>query len=161
MSRFSALGVVLAGLLLTALPAQAKVPKHLRGKIFVSATRIDDASRGKLLSRFGKAKPESTLVRGEDKHWKGTLVAFLKKRCYPGPISLWYFDKSDKDALKKKQFAHMEATPHGKAREIIVYDLDLDPDVGLNKGRTYIIHLGQLVGKRRVLFAQGEVTLKP
>lgn len=161
MSRFLSFGAMIAGLMLLAPPAEAKLPKKLRGKIFAASPRIEDASRDKLLARFSKAKPSSALPRGKDKHWKGTLVAFLKKRCYAGPITIWYFDKSDKSAVKKKQFSHMESTPHGKEREIVVHDIDLDPDVGLNKGRTYIIHLGQLLGRRRVIFAKGEVTLNP
>ncbi|MBW2735183.1 MAG: hypothetical protein JRH20_22605 [Deltaproteobacteria bacterium] len=114
-----------------------------------------------MLARFSKKKGAGVLPRGADKHWKGSMVAFLKKRCYAGPITIWYFDKSDKGAVKRKEYSHMESTPGGKAREIVVHDLDLDPDVGLNKGRTYIIHLGQLLGRRKVIFAKGEVTLKP
>ena len=140
--------------------AQGKVPGNLMGKAFFSVERIKDVDQNALTSRFSRAKPAIELVRGKDKHWKATLVAFFRKPATDGPMTLWLYDKSDKESLKAKEPTHMYSVEGGKQKLIFIHDLDIDPDRGFNKGYTYLIHIGQIFGKRQQIYARGEVSLK-
>jgi hypothetical protein len=160
--RSQAIAIMLgATCLVLASPSQAKLPKNVRGRAFV-ATSLHDVGRKALLKRYGKEKKAvSKLPFNKDrKRWKGTIVGFFKRWPYGGPITVWLYDKADKDAIKNKTVSHLETANPPKPKEIFVHDIELDPNDGLNKGRTYLIRIGQIVGRRELIYAQGEVTLE-
>ena len=139
--------------------AEAKAPRAVRGKVFLSAERIPDTGRKLMIKRFSKQKkPHLVLKRGKAKVWKATLVAFLKRAPYPGPVTIWWYDKSDKASFKAKEPAHVESVD-GKFKDLFVREIEMDPNIGFNKKRTYRIYVGQIVGKRHRYYAQGTVKL--
>lgn len=161
MRRVSVLFLV-AALALVAQPAvaQKKNPKHLAGKVFFSAERIPDTGRSEMLKRFKKAKPEITLTRGKNKTWKATIVAFLSRAPYGGPITVWWYDQADKASFKAQEAAHVESVNQSKVRTLFVHDIEMDPNIGFNKKHAYWIYVGQIVGKRHKYLAKGLVKLE-
>lgn len=140
--------------------AEAKVPRKLQGKAFCSPSKIKDTSPEALIRMFSGLKGKIELKRDKDKHWKCTLVAFFRKVSSPGPITLLYFDKADKAALKRKEVVDMKSVD-AKETDVLVLDLDISPDRGFNKNRAYLIHIGQIFGKRTKIYARGQLNLIP
>lgn len=161
MRRVSVLFLV-AALALVAQPAaaQKKNPRHLAGKAFFSAERIPDTGRSLMLERFKKAKAEITLTRGKKKTWKATLVAFLSRTPYGGPITVWWYDKADPASFKAKEPAHVESVNQSKIRTLFVHDIEMDPNIGFNRKHTYRVYVGQIIGKRHKYLAKGLIKLE-
>jgi hypothetical protein len=140
--------------------AEAKVPSKLLGKAFCSPSRIKDASPEALGRLFSGLKGKIEIKRSKDKHWKCTLVAFFRKLSSPGPITLLYYDKADKAAVRRKEVVDMKSV-EAKETKVLVLDLDISPDRGFNKNRSYLIHVGQIFGKRTKIYARGQLNLVP
>lgn len=147
-------------ILLSSVEVKAKVPGKLRGKIYFTTSRIKDTAEAELVRMFKSSKPRVTLKRDKDSHWKVTIVAFFRKAAVDGPVTLWFFDKSDKSAIRNREATHVESV-NGKGKKIFVFDLDINPDNGFNKKYSYLIHIGQLIGKRSQIYAKGSVSLEP
>ncbi len=138
--------------------AAAKAPKHLIGKTFFSTVRIKDHAPEVLASHFDKSPSKADLIREKGGQWSVTLFAFFKKESYRGPITLWLYDKSDKESLKAKEPVQALSVD-AKPTTLFITQLVLDPDKGFNKNRTYLIRVGQIIGKRHKIYAKGEVSL--
>ena len=130
------------------------------GKIYFTNEAIKDRSGKALKKQFANSKPSIEIKRTKDKSWEVTMVAFLKRKSYPGPITLWFYDKADKAAIKAGEVVHVESVD-SKPTKYFVHHLLIDPSRGFNKNRTYIIKVGQILGKRNRVYAVGEVILKP
>ena len=131
----------------------------VKGKVFFSKTPIKDRSLKAVTKKFAKEKPTIELKRNKDKSWEVTMVAIFKRKAHPGPITLWFYDKSDKAAIKAKQTVH-EVSIDSQPTQVFVHNLLIDPDRGFNKNRNYLIWVGQIIGKRNKVYARGEVALK-
>lgn len=142
---------VAAGLLLTC-SARAELPRSVRSNVYFTASPIRDVTTKALVRLFEKQEPRAKLKRKKDGHWTTTIVAFLRRKPYPGPITIWLYDKEDKVALSA-------VSVDGRGRPIFIHELDISPDLGFNKGRTYYVQVGQIIGKRNMVFARGEVEL--
>lgn len=153
---------VIAAMAFVASPvrAQKKNPRQLAGKVFFSAERIPDTGRSEMLKRFKKGKAEITLTRGKNKTWKATLVAFLSRAPYGGPITVWWYDQADKASFKAKEPAHVESVNRAKISTLFVHDIEMDPNIGFNKKHAYWIYVGQIVGKHHKYLAKGLVKLE-
>jgi hypothetical protein len=152
------LGLVIAAGIFFAAAVEAKTPSKLLGKVFFSSEKLKDASADAVIRQFEKNTQKAELRRDKNKHWMATLVAFFKKPSVPGPVTIWIFDKADKDSIKARepiQAISVDSPP----KEIFINDLDLDPDQGYNKGHTYLFQVGQIIAKKEKLYAAGEVTL--
>lgn len=153
---------VLLGLglgLLLASPASAKVPPKLYGKAFFTNDRIKDQAADALAAYFAKKTPSIKLTRAKDKHWNTVLVAFFRKPTVDGPVTIWLYDKADKASIKAKEPVHVMSV-NSTPRQVFIHDLDINPDLGFNKGRTYLVFVGQIIGKRDKHYARGEVSLE-
>jgi hypothetical protein len=137
-----------------------KAPAKLAGKVYFSETAIKDQSPTALAELFAKSSPKIELKRRSDKRWGATAVAFFKKPAASGPITIWIYDKSDKDSIKAKEPVATKSVDNAKATDVFIYDLDLDPDDGFNKGRTYLFQVGQIISKKDRVYAAGEVLLQ-
>jgi hypothetical protein len=152
---------LLPAVLLGASPAlakPAKAPPKLAGKAFVTGDAVKDQAADALGQQFASAPAQSTLGRKANGHWTGTLVAFFKKPSVPGPLIIWVFDKADKQALKDNESVQaitVESTP----RDVLVHEMDFDPDQGYNKEHVYIVRVGQIISKKPKAYATGEVKL--
>lgn len=130
------------------------------GKIYFTTDRIKDRACKALKKKFAKSKPSIEVKRNKDKSWDVTMVGMFRKKSYPGPITLWFYDKADKAALKAGEVVHVESVDT-KPTKCFVHNLLIDPSRGFNKNRTYLIKVGQILGKRNRVYAAGEVNLKP
>ena len=151
--------VALVGSGLVATPAAAKTPRKLVGKVFFGSVKLMDQSPEALVKTFDAQKPEGKAGRAGDK-WTTTLAAFFRNKSFPGPISVWFYDKSDKGSIKAKQAMHV-LTINAAPTETLVHTIDIFGDDGFNKGRTYLLWVGQIVRKRAKIYARGELTLLP
>jgi len=143
-------------LLLGAPAAMAKEPTP-KGKVFVLPERPKDTSPQELVRLAKSAKPEVPRD-AKTKTWNFSAVAFFKKKSVQGPITIWLYDKADKEALKAKepvQVLSLDSSP----RDVFVHDFELDPDAGYNKDHVYLLMIGQIIGKRDTVYASGEVKL--
>ncbi|MCK5798357.1 MAG: hypothetical protein KAI47_14295 [Deltaproteobacteria bacterium] len=136
-----------------------KIPGHLRGKIFFSAKSILDVGPSLMVKRFAKEKPKIVLKRGKAKVWEVTIVAFLKRAPYPGPVTIWWYDKADKASFKAKEPVHVESVK-GASGQVFSMKVVMDPNIGFNKKHAYWIHVGQIIGKRHRYYARGLVSLE-
>lgn len=155
MTRTTTLALGLAVLTLGAPSVDAK--GKLGGKAFFAAERPKDVSLASLERQFASA-PKSELRREKGGHWIGTMVAFFRKPSAQGPITVWLYDKADKQALKDKEPIHqfsVDSTP----KEVFVHEIDFDPDNGFNKEKSYLVMVGQLINKKEKIYATGEVKL--
>jgi hypothetical protein len=149
-----ALTLMLAG------TAEAKVPRKVQGKAYVSIERIRDQAPESMANYFQAKKPKIELTKRKDGHWGGVLVAFFRKDPAHGPITVWLYDKSDKASIRAKEPVNVISVDTPAPKSYFVHDLDINPDLGFNKGRSYLIHVGQIIGKRHKIYARGEVTLR-
>lgn len=143
--------------LVFAVPSEAEAQ---RGKVFVSEKPIKDVAFKAVKKIFARQKPSVVLNRTKDKMYKGTLVAFFKRKSLAGPITLWIYDKSDKASIKAREPVWVKSFDNVKPAKHWVYDLVLDENDGFNKNRTYLIWVGQIVGTRNRVYAKGEVQTK-
>jgi hypothetical protein len=138
--------------------SEGKIPPKLQGKVFCSTQRIKDVAAEALIRIFSEKTAKADVPREKNGRWKTTLVAFFRKESIPGPMTIWLLDKDDKEALKANeptQVISAESTP----KEVFVNDIELDPDQGFNKGRTYLIRVGQIINKAPKIYATGEIVL--
>lgn len=151
-----------AGLLCLAGPAlakEAKVPGKLLGKVFFVAEKPKDVDPESLVRQFEKSQPKTELKRGKAKTWQTAAVAFFRKESVQGPVTIWIYDKADKDAIRSKEPTH-EFSVDSQPKKVFIHDLDFDPDQGYNPNHTYIVHIGQIISKKERIYATGEITLK-
>jgi hypothetical protein len=132
----------------------AKTPSKLLKKAFFTAERIKDQSPEALARLFEKSPPKGEIRREAKGRWQPTMVAFFAKKSVDGPVTIWLFDKADKDQ-EPIQALSVDAKP----TEIFVHELDIDPDLGYNAGHTYLVKVGQIVAKKERIYAAGELKL--
>ena len=157
MNRVKHLLLLTIPLVLVAVPDLAEAKP---GKIFFTTDQIKDRACKALKKQFAKSKPSIELKRNKDKSWDVIMVGMFRKKSYPGPITMWFYDKSDKAAMKRGEVVHVESIDK-KPTKCLVHNLLIDPSRGFNKNRTYVIKIGQILGKRNSVYAAGEVSLKP
>lgn len=140
--------------------ASAKIPKRLKGKVFFSTEKVLDSAEAKVVKAFKKAKPKIVLKRQKDKRWKVTVVAFFKKAAAKGPITVWFYNAANKAPLKKQDPVFVQSL-NVEAKNHLVYELDIDPNDGFNKMKSYWIYFGQIFGSKNKIYAKGKVQLDP
>ncbi|MCA9669472.1 MAG: hypothetical protein KC503_27945 [Myxococcales bacterium] len=165
MTRSSIRLVVALALLASSAPAEAKrkgggaIPRAMLRKVYFSKPPIKNAELSRLVSRFKGAKAHASLVRDARKEWKVNMVAFFRKKSFPGPITIWVYDKADKASIKAKEPVHVISVNASPTRAF-VHELFLDANVGFNKNHTYLVQVGQLIKRRARIYASGELELK-
>jgi hypothetical protein len=91
----------------------------------------------------------------KDGAWTVSYVAVFKKPAAKGPITVQFFDKEDpKNVVDQNSPSNAEAT--------LIYrgTYELDPDHGFNKGRTYVMKVGQIIKGKFLPYASAELKLK-
>lgn len=143
--------------------AEGKVPRKMTGKIFFTTERIMDQDTPALVRLFAKRKTSIELLRPKkkkDSRWKVTMVAFFRKAAVDGPITIWLYDKADKASIRAKEPVNAISVDTKSAKNVFIHDLEINPDLGFNRKHTYILFVGQIIGKRVKHYAKGEVSLK-
>jgi len=148
--------LLLAGSVAMAKPA-AKPSGQVLGKAFVTGEEVKDIAPSALVQRFSKAPPRAEVKRQEGGHWLGTIVAFFRKPSAAGPITIWVYEKADKAQKDREPVEVMSVDTSPK--DVLVHQVDLDPDNGYNKDHVYQIMVGQIISKKQKIYATGEVKL--
>jgi hypothetical protein len=87
--------------------------------------------------------------------WTVAYVAVFKKPAAKGPITVQFFDKDD-----PKNVVDQDSPANDAATLIYQNTYELDPDHGFNKGRTYVMKVGQILKGKFQPYASGELKLK-
>jgi hypothetical protein len=82
-------------------------------------------------------------------------VAVFKKPAAKGPITVQFYDKED-----PKNVVDQDSPSNDAATLVYQNTYDLDPDHGFNKGRTYVMKVGQIIKGKFQPYATGELKLK-
>lgn len=132
------------------------VSKEHGGKVWVftsSTPSVEGADLAKWLSSH-PASAEVTKKPSEER-WTITYLAVFRKPPAKGPLTVEFIDKKDPTTLVDQY-----STQAQSGGLIFQEPYDLDTNNGFNKGRTYVIKVGQIINKRFVNYATGEVSLK-
>jgi hypothetical protein len=112
---------------------------------------------GEALRSFLSSHPAGGEVgrKSKDGPWTVAYVAVFKKPAAKGPITVQFFDKQD-----PKNVVDQDSPSNDAATLIYQNTYDLDPDHGFNKGRTYVMKVGQIIKGKFQPYASGELKLK-
>jgi hypothetical protein len=132
------------------------VAKEHGGKVWV-LTSSTPSAEGDALAKWLAAHPSTAEVtkQASEERWPITLVAVFKKPPAKGALTIEFLDKKDPRTLVDQY-----STQSQSGGLVFQETYDLDTNNGFNKGRTYIIKVGQLINKKFVGYATGEVSLK-
>jgi hypothetical protein len=132
------------------------VGKAHGGKVWI-ITGTPPSSEGEDLSKWLATHPSVTEVtkKPNEDRWPVTFIAVFKKSPARGPVTVEIVDKKEPGILVD-QFS-----PPTSAESVVFQEpYDLEANNGFNKGHTYIIKIGQIIKKRFISYASGQVTLK-
>ena len=134
----------------------AAVAKEHGGKVWV-LTSSTPHGEGEALATWLTSHPSTAEVtkKPSEERWPITLVAVFKKPPAKGALTVEFLDKADPRTLVDQY-----STQSQNGGLVFQEPYDLDTNNGFNKGRTYIIKVGQLINKKFVGYATGEVSLK-
>jgi hypothetical protein len=132
------------------------VAKEHGGKVWVLGSSTPNAE-GDALAKWLTSHPSTAEVAKKpgDERWPVTLLAVFKKPPAKGALTVEFLDKKD-----PKTLVDQYSTQSQSGGLVFQEPYDLDTNNGFNKGRTYIIKVGQLINKKFVGYATGEVSLK-
>jgi hypothetical protein len=132
------------------------VAKEHGGKVWV-LTSSTPSAEGEALAKWLAAHPSTAEVtkKPSEERWPVTLLAVFKKPPAKGALTVEFLDKKDPRTLVDQY-----STQSQSGGLVFQEPYDLDTNNGFNKGRTYIIRVGQLINKKFVGYATGEVSLK-
>jgi hypothetical protein len=132
----------------------AVVAKTHGGKVWVHAGENPSSEGDRLASWLGGRDPVGALGRTGDAPWAMSFVAVFKKPVAKGPVTVQFFEKGDSDIVDQASLDNDSAT--------LVYQAkyELEPDKGFNKGRTYVVKVGQIIKNKFQSYASGELSLK-
>lgn len=135
----------------------AVVAKAHGGKIWIGTEAPSNTSGDKLLAWLGTQELAGEARQKEkDGPWEIHWLAVFKSPSLAGPLTVKWFEKGD-----LKNFVDMYSTPDN-TEATLVYRTEhaLDPNLGFNKNRTYVVQVGQLIKNKFKVYAQGSVSLK-
>ncbi len=126
------------------------------GKVWVQAEAFPSTEGAKLGAFLAEKKPVPEIAsKGTDAPWVIHYLAVFKKPAIKGPMTVQFFERTDRKNIVDQYSPNIES-----AALVFQSSYELSPDLGFNKGRTYIIKVGQILKKKFVLYATGQVTLK-
>jgi hypothetical protein len=139
-----------------AVDPNVSVAKEHGGKVWVVAGE-GPSVEGEDLNKWLASHPAGRdIARQQNQEiWPISYVAVFKKTPPKGPMTVEFVDKAD----PKTTVERYSPSTHGSGL-VFQEGYDLDPNNGFNKGHTYLVRVGQLINKKFVPYATGEVTLK-
>jgi hypothetical protein len=136
-------------------PNAALVKPHA-GKVWVQEEPFPASEGAKLGSYLAGKKPAGEVAaKVKDGPWVIHYLAVFKKPAIKGPMTVQFFERTDRKNIVDQYSPTLET-----AALTFQHTYELSPDLGFNKGRTYIINVGQILKKKFVRYATGQVTLK-
>ena len=134
----------------------ATLVKPHGGKVWVRAEPFPASEGDKLGSYLAAEKPTAEVAaKAKDAPWVIHYLAVFKKPAIKGPMTVQFYEKTD-----PKNVVDQYSPTIDDSSLVFQSTYDLSPDLGFNKGRTYVIKVGQILKKKFVLYATGQVTLK-
>ena len=132
------------------------VAKAHGGKVWILTSTPPD-SEGEDLAKWLSSHPAAGEVtkKPSEERWPINYLAVFKKPPAKGPITIQFVDKKEPRALVAEDSSQ---TMGGSLVFQEPYDLDVNN--GFKKGHTYIIKVGQIIKRRFISYATGEVSLK-
>jgi hypothetical protein len=130
------------------------VAKEHGGKVW---TLEKGPAGGEALKTWLSSRPAGGEVGRKSKEgpWTVNYVAVFKKPAAKGPITVQFFDKED-----PKNIVDQDSPANDAATLVYQGTYELDPDHGFNKGRTYVMKVGQIIKGKFLPYASAEVKLK-
>ncbi|HEY4222269.1 MAG TPA: hypothetical protein VGO62_13025, partial [Myxococcota bacterium] len=113
-----------------------------QGKIAISTDDLptEASDLGRLLKPAAK-KTDPYRVEG-DKSWSFNLVAVLKHEAKGASVHVVFYDKDDKEALKKfAPVRAIEVNPAAHNKLLTVPSIQVAEDQGFAAGKTYIVRV--------------------
>jgi hypothetical protein len=140
----------------TASDPNTVVAKAHGGKVWI-LTGPGPSTEGEDLSKWLSSHPPTAEVAKKPgtERWPVNILAVFKKPPLKGAMTYQFVDKKDPKTLVAEDSAQSQSTS-----VVFTQPYDLEENIGFNKGHTYIIKVGQLIKKRFVTYATGEVSLK-
>jgi hypothetical protein len=143
------------GLALAADP-NAGLAKPHGGKVWVQDAPFPAVEGEKLGTVLAGQKPAAEIAaKVKDGPWVIHYLAVFKKPAIKGPMTVQFFERSD-----RKNIVDQYSPTIDNPTVVFQSTYDLSPDLGFNKGRTYVIQVGQILKNKFVSYATGQVTLK-
>jgi hypothetical protein len=126
------------------------------GKVWI-ITSNPPSGEGQDLVKWLSSHPPAAEVtkKPSDERWPVTYLAVFKHPPAKGPLTIEFVDKKEPGVLVAQDSSQ---APGGSL--VFQEPYDLEANNGFNKGHTYIVKVGQIIKKRFVTYATGEVTLK-
>ena len=140
----------------TAADPNVVVAKSHGGKVWIVAGP-PPSGEGEDLSKWlsGHAPGAEITKKPDEERWPITFIAVFKKPPAKGPMTIEFVDRKEPGTLVDQ---YSTETPGGSL--VFQEPYDLETNNGFNKGHTYIIKVGQIIKKKFVSYATGEVSLK-
>lgn len=133
-----------------------KVLAKVKGNIYLTNDMLSNTALEALAEKFADKEPSFALDRASDNTWSATLVAFLKRKPARGPITLWFYDKDN-----PQKPLETKSMDRRKAKQLFIYDMLLDGELGYKMCRTYVMRVGQIIRGKNKVYATGEVLTDP
>ena len=141
---------------------QTACPRAGRICVFAGSpsTTRGSGEKAATLTRVARvAKAGSAGGASPGQPWDLELVAPLRAKTTPGTVLVLAFDKADPQALAHREATGLWELPVG-ATKLLGVQLRIDADAGFRAAHGYVLRIVQLLGKREVVLAEGEVTLE-
>ena len=134
----------------------AALAKPHGGKVWVQGDPFPTTEGDKLHGYLAGKKPAAEVAaKKKDASWEIFYLAVFKKPAIKGPMTVQFYERTD-----PKNIVDQYSAPIESAALVFQSSYELSPDLGFNKGRTYVIRVGQILKKKFVPYASGTITLK-
>lgn len=110
-------------------------------------------TRAALASAGGAAKAD------RHKPWQLQLVAPLRQKSVAGTVMIVIYDREDPKAVQNREVTVLWDFK-SVATRLMGVAAQLEPEDGFQAGHTYLFRVTQILGKREVVLAEGDVKLE-
>lgn len=132
-------------------------PDAFAGDVKFGAKPLETDDSGKLTDAGKGAAVKQLPSNPGEEVWPLHLWAQIDKGA-PGPLYVEFFDKLPGSGKRYKAWAYEHAGYEGE--KYVTLDIELEGDVGFNKGHTYTVEISQLDNKgKNLVLASGQLEL--
>lgn len=132
-------------------------PQAFAGEVKFGAQPLETDDKGKLTEAGKSAAVKQLPSNPGEEVWPLHIWAQIDKGA-PGPLYVEFFDKLPGSGKRYKAWAYEHAGYEGD--KFVTLELELEGDVGFNKGHTYTVELSQVDTKgKNLVLATGQLEL--